>query len=175
MTGQLDYPKPCCCGLRKTAVEKVAENAARTLGYRPAGDVVAAVQKLGGTVEFLSLDDWLAHQHDTITVNGPQDFTIRLMRSDGPLRHRFTIAHELGHYILHSGQGQRRLKAGRDGSDCREEWEANWFAAAFLMPEADFRAAAEANHGDANRLAGRFLVSAEAARVRLKSLGLAMA
>jgi Zn-dependent peptidase ImmA (M78 family) len=63
-----------------------------------------------------------------------------------PGRIRFTLAHELGHYMLH------RHSAGLDGFECgsgdmlrydtgyavREE-EANAFAASLLMPTQDFR------------------------------------
>ena len=63
-----------------------------------------------------------------------------------PGRLRFTLAHELGHYMLH------REKVGADGIECgtgdmlrydsgyteREE-EANAFAACLLMPAHDFR------------------------------------
>ena len=52
-------------------------------------------------------------------------------------RHRFTIAHELGHYILHQDgvkmcriAGNERLVAYLD-----PEWQANTFASAILMPK----------------------------------------
>lgn len=51
--------------------------------------------------------------------------------------HRFTMAHELGHAVLHTGSGLHRDRA-HDGSAGRplnrEEAEANTFAGAFLMP-----------------------------------------
>ncbi len=61
-------------------------------------------------------------------------------------RIRFTLAHELGHYMLH------RMDAGPDGFECgtndmlrydsgyvAQEEEANAFAASLLMPSHDFR------------------------------------
>ena len=165
--------EPSPCNLRKSAVEDVALSIAKQLDFSPGGELESIVKKLGGRIEFLAWEDWLTHSHDTITIDGPGNFTIRLMWSDGPLRHRFTIAHELGHYFLHSRQGKDQIVAGRDGTDRRVEWEANWFAAAFLMPEAEFRAAALAYGRDPLRLAGQFLVSVEAATVRLQTLGLA--
>lgn len=174
MPALLNHAEPSPCDLRKSAVEDVALSIAKQLDFSPGGELEPIVKKLGGRIEFLAWEDWLTHSHDTITIDGPRDFTIRLMWSDGPLRHRFTIAHELGHYFLHSRQGKVRMIAGRDGTNRRVEWEANWFAAAFLMPEVAFRTAAENYGRDPLRLAGQFLVSVEAATVRLQTLGLAV-
>lgn len=55
----------------------------------------------------------------------------------GRERARFTIAHELGHYLLgHKGMKQRtkRLSAYPTASDRIEEAEANYFASCFLVP-----------------------------------------
>ena len=172
MPALLNRAEPIPCNLRKSAVEAVALSIAKQLDFSPGGELEPVVKKLGGRIEFLAWEDWLTHSHDTITIDGPGDFTIRLMWSDGPLRHRFTIAHELGHYFLHSRQGKVPMVAGRDGTNRRVEWEANWFAAAFLMPEAAFRAAAGTYGRDPLRLAGQFLVSVEAATVRLQTLEL---
>jgi Zn-dependent peptidase ImmA (M78 family) len=61
-------------------------------------------------------------------------------------RQRFTLAHELGHFFLHGGQGYQEVHidkaqftvkmrddASSKGED-REEIEANFFAAELLMP-----------------------------------------
>lgn len=52
---------------------------------------------------------------------------------------RFTLAHELGHFVLHAGTGLHRDRA-LDGSGVSrpsspQERESDYFAAAFLMPE----------------------------------------
>lgn len=59
------------------------------------------------------------------------------MACAGNGRHRFTIAHELGHYILHRNgvkmcriSGNERIAAYLD-----PEWQANTFASAILMPK----------------------------------------
>ena len=77
-----------------------------------------------------------------IYVHGRGDFDIVLPQFTSPLRDRFTIGHELGHYFLHSRQGERPLVAYRQGSG-RLEWEANWFAAGLLMPKDEFLRAAK--------------------------------
>ncbi|MDH5491307.1 MAG: ImmA/IrrE family metallo-endopeptidase [Myxococcales bacterium] len=67
---------------------------------------------------------------------------------------RFTLAHELGHVVLHQGSGLHRDR-GLNGAPGRrpsspEEAEANFFAAAFLMPaklvRAEFRSRFATEH-----------------------------
>lgn len=98
--------------------------------------------------------------------------------SDSARRKRFTVAHELAHYILHrkdDGSLYAHRDAGQYGSI---EHEANLFAAAILMPEdlvydslsyigksLPFSIKAECISRD-------FAVSLDAARVRLKQLGI---
>jgi len=85
-------------------------------------------------------------------------------------RTRFTLAHELGHIVMHSGPAVGRASAGFRSVIPRiqsSEWQANQFAASFLMPEEIVRcyeapiAAAEA-----------MLVSVEAAEIRMRELSL---
>ncbi len=108
--------------------------------------------------------------------------------SHAPVRQRFTIAHEIGHYILHVKPNQSRLFVDRfvayrrddeqnKGKDT-EEIEANAFAAALLMPEALVRGEIT-KHGydlddeeDVAELARRFNVSPMAMSYRLINLGL---
>ncbi|HEY5960907.1 MAG TPA: ImmA/IrrE family metallo-endopeptidase, partial [Polyangiaceae bacterium] len=107
----------------------------------------------------------------SLLVRGPNDFEIFLSAYTGIERDRFTIAHELGHYVLHSDFGRIQIRAARLGST-RIEWEANWFAAAFLMPREDFTEAFRKYAGQVRALASRYVVSPKAAQVRAQSLGL---
>lgn len=94
-------------------------------------------------------------------------------------RKRFTIAHELGHYILQNKPDS--CYAHRDlGSYDSDEKNANSFASALLMPEKDVLNQVEAlrqQSPDINNLsltsliANNFDVSLSAAQVRLKKLG----
>jgi IrrE N-terminal-like domain len=91
-------------------------------------------------------------------------------------RHRFTIAHELGHWICHAhGAGSAptycRSQDISQDTDRAFEREANVFGAELLMPEAAVREAWAA-FPDTTELASRFVVSALAARWRLYSFGL---
>ena len=73
-------------------------------------------------------------------------------RNDPPLRrHRFTIAHEIGHWVCHCLEGRAaspapsllpRVDIAND-ADRAIEREANIFASELLMPEAAVRAAWE--------------------------------
>jgi len=87
-------------------------------------------------------------------------------------RRRFTIAHEIGHFVLHPG----RLAPERGGA-VNEAWqeqerEADQFAAELLMPEDLVREAVVEHGDDASRLADRFDVSRQAMQTRMRRLGL---
>jgi len=81
-----------------------------------------------------------------LTVNG----------THSPTRQRFTIAHEIGHLILHA-----------DGTDENSEREANQFASALLMPRAMLREAVGGGE-EFDLLRRRFQVSREAIWIALK-------
>jgi len=158
----------------KQRVHEFAENVATELGYKPGNeqkkDLKKCIQKLGGRLHYLGGLVWEQTDSGSIIVHGETDFDICISNFTGPLRNRFTIAHELGHYFLHSRQGEIPLKAQRFGSN-QAEWEANWFAAGFLMPEKPF--SKDYNKGfRIYNLAIKYGVSESAAEVRLKSLNL---
>ena len=92
-------------------------------------------------------------------------------------RRRFTIAHELGHWICHAqqdvGEEQPSFCRSRDLSQDADrdlEREANVFGAELLMPVAAERQA-WAEVADAGEVAARFEVSTLAAQWRLHSFG----
>lgn len=103
-------------------------------------------------------------------------------------RQRFTAAHEFGHAVLHRESMPEQFLADThemvsdpDAALDPKEREANRFAAELLMPDEICRARAEELRREHNccphavleyRLASELLVSAEAARYRLKSLGI---
>jgi Zn-dependent peptidase ImmA (M78 family) len=94
---------------------------------------------------------------------------------ESPRRSRFTLAHELGHWICQCLEGRTapvycRAEDVSEGTDRSLEREANVFAAELLMPEGEVREAVD--HPDP---ATRFGVSAEAMQWRLYSFDLALA
>jgi Zn-dependent peptidase ImmA (M78 family) len=100
---------------------------------------------------------------------------IVLNASDGADRKRFTLAHELGHWICQCQDGTeqpvycRAEEVTLDPEARAVEREANVFAAELLMPEPAVR---EMCSGDPDECADRFGVSGEAMRWRLYSFGL---
>lgn len=166
-----DYCSPIGTGKTKAQIFRIAEKYAEKVGFLPGDRIEPLVGRLGGTLEYLAALDSVGGVDGSLFVEGPSEFRILISAFTGPERDRFTIAHELGHYVLHSDMGKTRIVASRFGSD-RVEWEANWFAAAFLMPERDFRVAC-AKYGNKSALvAARYLVSAKAAKVRMTALGI---
>lgn len=101
-------------------------------------------------------------------------------------RQRFTIAHEIGHYLLHASKAPvfiENLDLYRDesSSEGTDAWEveANTFAAELLMPEEVLRRLVKDIHIDPffdehiiRRLATRLQVSPQALTVRLTRLGM---
>lgn len=57
---------------------------------------------------------------------------------NGEGRARFTVAHELGHLVLHTNQPLRRATAGELKAYQSSEWQADMFAAQLLMPRQFF-------------------------------------
>ena len=98
-------------------------------------------------------------------------------RNEAPLRRfRFTIAHELGHWICHALEGADSAVSYcrpvdlTEAADRSLEREANVFAAELLMPESAVRSAWN-EIGDVNALASSFDVSPSAMTWRLYSFG----
>ncbi len=88
-------------------------------------------------------------------------------------RQRFTLAHELGHYILHKEKNSlfEDTTFFRGGSMDSIEYTANEFAAKILMPEDRVRALIDSGIRDLVTLANKFTVSSSAMKYRLEELG----
>lgn len=141
------------------------------------------VKILGGELEFVNPSKMKCEAQ--IEKTSDSSFRISLAEDFMPKRKKFSIAHELGHLFLHMGflvdkekwqheslfQDSVRYRFGRS----LEEFEANEFAGALLMPEDDFRIQAEKNFKDGkyqvSTIAEFFEVSGEAALTRGRWLG----
>lgn len=116
---------------------------------------------------------------------GDGKYRISVNKSDHYYRQRFTMAHELGHFLLHKdliGSGvddSRAYRSIRNGNffntniSTEHEAQANRFAANLLMPEQLVRDEFKKCNGDANALAKSLQVSPQALGYVLKSFGLA--
>ena len=101
-------------------------------------------------------------------------YTITINALDPPRRQRFTLAHEIGHYVLHRdliGDGITDTGLYRSRLSDPIERQANQFAANLLMPAGLVRAAWRNGNCSLAGVAEMFNVSEEAARIRLKGLG----
>jgi Zn-dependent peptidase ImmA (M78 family) len=102
---------------------------------------------------------------------GRSGFSIAVNASEAYTRKRFTIAHEIAHFILH----RSKLENGdlvddsmyRSGLSSREEADANRLAADILMPRPLISQLVEAGNRDVATLASLFQVSLPAMQIRL--------
>jgi Zn-dependent peptidase ImmA (M78 family) len=124
----------------------------------------------------------LGHDCSGVLIRQGDRAVIGVNRADHPNRERFTIAHEIGHYVLHEREtyvdtGYRvNFRDLDSGSGTKsEEVEANRFAAALLMPEAMVKVAfndlafdlAGTKDDELRKLADLFGVSTQAMAYRL--------
>lgn len=176
MTERIDshvVPEPC--GLSKTQIFALATDVADSLAYEPGESLSEVVDSLGGAISYQDVVGNTEIVRSGSIFMRPDEFRIVLPLHTGPLRDRFTIAHELGHWILHyigtdACKAGKTMIADRFGSG-RVETEANWFAASFLMPSAKFKDFWN-DVKDVSAVAERFRVSEQAAEIRARSLGL---
>lgn len=101
---------------------------------------------------------------------GSSGFAIFVNGSHPSVRRRFTIAHELAHYVLHEskiGDGIFDDAMYRSGLPVREEVQANALAADILMPRRLVNAAQSKYGDDVDKLAKLFWVSKQAMSIRL--------
>lgn len=109
-------------------------------------------------------------------------YVIRVNRNEARERQRFTIGHELAHYLLHrsiidsSPEGITDTVLYRSGKPERIEFEANRLAAEIVMPMTLIERELKDNFGGVvteatiEALASRFEVSKAAMEIRLSTL-----
>ena len=126
-------------------------------------------------------------------LKGEPRWAIVVNANDPPVRQRFTIAHELGHLLIHKystthadGRYQVRFRNEKSATgSVREEIEANQFAAELLMPEKEVRRLAirlqldvldQSKDKEAVKkltsAASKFQVSVQALSFRIANLGM---
>lgn len=146
----------------------------------PVGPQLLA-EKLGVLVVYQEMKDDVSG----MLLRREEQKVIGVNESHAPVRQRFTVAHELGHLLLHRGRPlildtQTRVNLRNAISSTatdREEIEANRFAAALLAPESMVRRAVRSMQfhtaeGLVEQLAERFGMSQTAMNYRLMNLGI---
>jgi predicted transcriptional regulator len=102
---------------------------------------------------------------------GTSGYSIIINSNEAVNRQRFTIAHEIGHYLLHRdriGDGLTDDALYRSGLSTLEEVRANRLAADILMPFALIENAIKDGKKSVEDLASVFRVSTQAMSVRLE-------
>lgn len=148
----------------------------------PPIDVIRIAEDLGINVVFQPLD----REVSGVLVVKDGRATMGVNVSHYPNRQRFTIAHEIGHFMLHKPKSgvfvdttytYYRDPTASDGS-ILEEIQANAFAAELLMPENFIKEYLEVCFFDLHdpdavqEMTNLFEVSEQALAVRLVNLGL---
>ncbi|AKK04555.1 putative Zn peptidase [Corynebacterium mustelae] len=160
--------------LRKYARQDAAELLKSHWGDSIPVDPVKISRRLGVSVFTAQLGDDVYGQ----IIGSSAGADIYIDEDQPHPRFRFTCAHELGHYVDRSINGNI-LKPGMGYIDKRSEDDpyspdevyANEFAASLLMPEKDFKDAVECGVSDFD-LAKNFEVSLSAVQWRKKRLGI---
>lgn len=167
-------------------MELSPEEAARQIldqgRYETPVDVERIAQRLNITIRMQELEENVSG----VLIIKQERAVIGVNKDHHPHRQRFTIAHEIGHFLLHRSSDRvfidaapvffrdENTSSGRDP----QEIEANQFAAELLMPERELRALVSVQPIDVfddagvRRLATHFGVSAQALTIRLTRLGL---
>ena len=168
-------------------IEKKAEAILRETNvyYLPI-PVVEVARRLKLSVEAASLGENVS---GLLVLRDGNGAVIGYNNSHSEVRQRFTIAHEIGHFVLHQEQTHKSLfidkkyaavYARNDQSSTGEnkyEIQANAFAAALLMPtdllrtEIDLTGFDLADERVLSELAKKFKVSTQAMAYRLANLG----
>jgi hypothetical protein len=136
-------------------------------------DVVAIAKDLGINVWSMdSLPTSVSGKIFRDPLNGgPTGFSIAVNSSHSFVRQRFTVAHEIAHFLLH----RKKLESTdliddgmyRSGLSNKEETEANRMAADILMPFSLIRSLISVGIRDPESLAAKLQVSLLAIKIRL--------
>lgn len=103
-------------------------------------------------------------------AGGPSGLSIVVNSADAYTRKRFTVAHEIAHFILHRQDVDREVEDDafyRSRLGDKKEREANRLAAEILMPMDSAQELIRQGVRDVKALAARFAVSEQAMTIRL--------
>jgi Zn-dependent peptidase ImmA (M78 family) len=131
-------------------------------------DVEAIAEKMGLRIEHTFLRGGVSGM---IRVRPDEDPTIYVNAGESPLRQRFTIAHEIGHFVERSNQGQDDFAFidERGGKYDLHEFYADEFAGNLLMPAHEIARLRDEGYTPV-QMAAHFGVSVPALNMRLERL-----
>lgn len=163
-------------------VARAAEELLQKHGTKIPVHILTIAQSLGITVR----DEEFEEEVSGILIVQESGHVMGVNSKHPLYRRRFTIAHEIGHFVLHREQsrvfidGSRTFHRNPESRKVNQthEREANLFAAYLLMPEAELRKYLERKPLDPkdetalSRMAKYFYVSPEALTIHLGTLKL---
>lgn len=148
-------------------IEALANKALKSINCtEPPVPVEEVSEKLGLRVVLFKFPDSISG-----VLRKPKQ-AIGVNENHHPIRRRFTIAHELGHFVLHHGNEEDMIDGQFNNSNNSNEREANAFASFLLMPKEWVLSHYKKIGLDAKELAKKFNVSEQAMTIRLLELGL---
>ena len=176
----VEFFSPKGLGASRASIEEFAEQVANRVNFNPGDSIDDLVTRTGGRVA-VGTSGSGNQESDSVVASAVDDFVIYVSRHTSLKRDRYTIAHKLGHLLLHLDPIKKmkpdaamraiRWRDGNNQDQKRAEWEANWFAAGFLMPVTVFRETFKMT-SILEHVAEQFGVSVSAARNRANTLGL---
>ncbi len=152
----------------RSYIEELANKALESGGCtKPPVPVEDIAKKIGLTVVMFDFPQ---------TISGvlkKEKKAIGVNQNHHPLRRRFTVSHELGHFLLgHEGYKDEEFIDDRFDRPIPLEREANLFASFLLMPKKWVEESIKKNGMEIPRLAKEFQVSEQAMTIRLLELNL---
>ena len=164
-------------------VSRIEDKATKILKENNAYSLPVDVESLLDSLDIELEVRELENEFSGFLVSRGSKYAIVVNRQHAKVRQRFTVAHEIGHYLLHAKRkGKesvfidrfhfRRSNPQPQGLNYKEEREANTFAAGLLMPSELVRKYMD--EGEVTSIKGiaeEFNVSPQAMEYRLKDLG----
>ena len=164
MNDTFDFIENTACNLRHRIMEKYPQIKGSTVEL-----LKKTVELFGGTILGTNNPMYYEIKGERLFVREKGCFYIKLPLYTTPLRDCFTIAHDLGHYIMHYNETKGECVFPRFGNNT-DEVQANRFAAAFLMPKNEFLRARNEYKDSIPLIAAHFQVTTNDVFNRMKYL-----
>lgn len=167
--------KNMAIAITKDDAIKFGESMATALQYKFSFENLFSIitNILKGTISYDDSLNISNFQHSgSLIIKGENNFDIFLDPLATYMRNNFTLAHELGHYYLHymlQDEKINNIKFYRRDSNLLE-WQANWFAAGFLMPSKKLEKLQNKYGDNIDIIATELDVSIEALKYRIDDL-----